>query len=308
MTFLSLRAKRAIKIGLAMTIVYGLAMRMDWANPKWAAMSVGMISLAGVGQSLNKATLRLVGTLVSAIMAFIYLSFFVQDRWALLAVLTVHIAICSYMITGKRGSYAWFVGGYVCLIISAGGHSSADQIFHTAVARSGETILGIVVYTLISVFIWPQKNQGAMEEAANKLFSTQVTLYDNCRNLLTGANKTTDPCPSMVQEAQLLSQFEQFLELGKTFMDITMLLIVYFLSYLMVSSHSYNSFKHISKAKTFQVLVGMVLLLMVVATEPQITLFVLAGTYVLSGPLLGLYKLLFKHDHVEKDKKMVKKV
>ncbi len=103
--------------------------------------------------------------------------------------------------------------------------------------------------------------------------------------------------------------FVQFLELDKSFMDITMLLIVYFLSYLMVSSHPYNSFKHISKAKTFQVLVGMVLLLMVVATEPQITLFVLAGTYVLSGPLLGFYKLLFKHDHVEKDdKKMVKKV
>ena len=116
------------------------------------------------------------------------------------------------------------------------------------------------------------------------------------------------PCPAAAMMIATSLLFVQFLDLDRSFMDITMLLIVYFLSYLMVSSHSYNSFKQISKAKTFQVLVGMVLLLMVVATEPQITLFVLAGTYVLSGPLVGLYKLLFKHDHAEKDKKMVKKV
>ncbi|MCD6389843.1 MAG: CDP-diacylglycerol--serine O-phosphatidyltransferase [Desulfobulbaceae bacterium] len=116
------------------------------------------------------------------------------------------------------------------------------------------------------------------------------------------------PCPAAAMMIATSLLFVQFLDLDRTFMDITMLLIVYFLSYLMVSSHPYNSFKHISKAKTFQVLVGMVLLLMVVATEPQITLFVFAGTYVLSGPLLGFYQLLFKRDHVEKDKKMVKKV
>jgi len=116
------------------------------------------------------------------------------------------------------------------------------------------------------------------------------------------------PCPAAAMMIATSLLFVQFLDLDRTFMDITMLLIVYFLSYLMVSSHPYNSFKQISKAKTFQVLVGMVLLLMVVATEPQITLFVLAGIYVMSGPLLGVYKLLFKHDRLEKDKERAEKV
>lgn len=216
MTVPSPRAKKAIKTGLAMTIVYGLAMRMGWATPHWAAMSVGMISLVTVGQSLNKATLRVAGTLVSATLAFIYLSLFVQDRWAMLAILTVHIGVCSYMITGKRGSYGWFVCGYVCLIISVGGHGSSDQIFHTAMARTGETVMGIMVYTLVSVFLWPQRSQGGMEEAASKLFSTQVTLYQGCRSLLTGAGKSADTGSLLTREAQLLTQFELALDAATT--------------------------------------------------------------------------------------------
>lgn len=102
------------------------------------------------------------------------------------------------------------------------------------------------------------------------------------------------PCPAAAMMIATSLLFVQFLAVDRKFMDISMLLMVYCLSYLMVSSHRYNSFKHISKAKTFQVLVGMVLLLIVVATEPQITLFCLSSIYVLSGPVLGLYSLLTK--------------
>ena len=90
------------------------------------------------------------------------------------------------------------------------------------------------------------------------------------------------------------------------YLDVGVLLMVYALSYLMVSSHHYQSFKQVSKAKTFQVMVFMVLILIVIATEPQVTLFLVGVLYVLSGPLAGVYRLLFKGKKTEeKQKKFV---
>lgn len=102
------------------------------------------------------------------------------------------------------------------------------------------------------------------------------------------------PCPAaagMVATTVLL--FHHF-GATDTVKHIAILLEVYVLSYLMVSNFRYLSFKHpeTSRAKTFQVLVAMVLLFIVIATEPPITLFGLGVIYTLSGPVGGLYRVL----------------
>ena len=67
MPTLSVNAKEAIKIALAMTIAYYVGLRLMWMNPTWAAISVGMICLPTAGQSLNKGVLRMAGTLIAAL-------------------------------------------------------------------------------------------------------------------------------------------------------------------------------------------------------------------------------------------------
>ncbi len=69
---------------------------------------------------------------------------------------------------------------------------------------------------------------------------------------------------------------------------VAILVLVYSISYLMVSGIPYFSFKRLRFAERhpFYSLVGFVLLLTVVAAEPPLTLFILFGLYALSGPLL----------------------
>ncbi|HIJ78864.1 MAG: CDP-diacylglycerol--serine O-phosphatidyltransferase [Desulfobulbaceae bacterium] len=116
------------------------------------------------------------------------------------------------------------------------------------------------------------------------------------KNVFTGL-----PCPAAGGMIAASVMFCTFFEITGLMKDIVMLIAVYGLSYLMVSSISYQSFKkpETDKAKKFQVLVGMVLLIMVLATEPKVTLFLLAAAYVLSGPLAAGY-------HLVKGKKPVK--
>lgn len=69
--------------------------------------------------------------------------------------------------------------------------------------------------------------------------------------------------------------------------SVAVLVAVYILSFLMVSSIPYPSFKHVTyiKAHPFQLLVAGVLLLVVVAIAPSIMLFALAAAFIGGGAL-----------------------
>ncbi len=118
-------------------------------------------------------------------------------------------------------------------------------------------------------------------------FNSQDT--NSAKNEFTGL-----PCPAAGGMIASSVMFCSFFEISGTLRNFIVLGTVYGLSYLMVSSVKYQSFKHAQtdRAKKFQVLVGLVLLIMVLATEPQVTLFILGAIYVLSGPLAAGYHLL----------------
>jgi CDP-diacylglycerol--serine O-phosphatidyltransferase len=68
--------------------------------------------------------------------------------------------------------------------------------------------------------------------------------------------------------------------------------MMYALSFLMVSSIDYLSFKefHIRDKKPFNVLVSVILIFIVIAYKPKIMLFLIALIYVLSGPIMTFYR------------------
>ena len=67
---------------------------------------------------------------------------------------------------------------YVCLIILLSDLDSSENMFESAVFRTVETVMGVVVYTLISVFLWPRTNLGAIRKSSAEL---AASLNDICR-------------------------------------------------------------------------------------------------------------------------------
>jgi len=116
------------------------------------------------------------------------------------------------------------------------------------------------------------------------------------------------PCPAAAAMVATFIMFCGFFSASESVKGLTMLALVYALSYLMVSSFRYMSFKHheTAKAKAFQVLVIMVLVIMVLATEPQITLFFLCLIYALSGPFGALYRLFHRHGQEEESPEVIR--
>jgi CDP-diacylglycerol--serine O-phosphatidyltransferase len=151
----------------------------------------------------------------------------------------------------------------------------------------------------IIAYLWTLVNYGRYGWLAAFLFVATTALRLARFNIQdTSANKDFIglPCPAAAGTIATTILFCGFMKISAESMGLLMLALVYGLSYLMVSSVPYLSFKkpEISRTRKFQVLVGLVLLLMVVASQPEVTLFVMAVLYIVSGPSVALYRLLAK--------------
>ena len=78
-----------------MTIAYGISLSQDWDRPYWAGFAVAFVSLASIGQSINKAALRMFGTLVAMVVALTFIALFAQERWAFILTLSVYAGFCA---------------------------------------------------------------------------------------------------------------------------------------------------------------------------------------------------------------------
>jgi uncharacterized membrane protein YccC len=212
MISLSTRTKESIKTGLAMTIAYGIALSMDWEKPYWAGFAVAMISLATAGQSLNKAALRMAGTLATTVVALIFIALFAQDRWLFMLFLSAYVGFCTYMMGGAKHKYFWHVCGFVCAVICMSAGPNSTRAFETAVLRAQETGLGIVVYSLVSILIWPVTSRADFEAAAGKLLATQKQLFRSYLDLVSDRREAGEAQALRAQEAQEQTRFGQLLD------------------------------------------------------------------------------------------------
>ena len=212
---LSRRAKEAIKTGLAMAIAFGIALHMDWEKPYWAGFAVAMISLSTAGASINKGAMRMLGTLVAIAVVFTFLAWFPQERWWFMAIVSLYVGFCAYMMTGRARQYFWFVSGFVCVVIAVDSSNSTGP-FQIAVERTQETGTGVLVYSLISMLLWPVGGRGALEDAVRKLFAVQGQLYRAYRGLMGGEGRPGDSRPQRIQELRTLKQAEALLNAAET--------------------------------------------------------------------------------------------
>ncbi|MGW8311677.1 MAG: CDP-diacylglycerol--serine O-phosphatidyltransferase [Desulfuromonadales bacterium] len=102
------------------------------------------------------------------------------------------------------------------------------------------------------------------------------------------------PIPSAA--AMVASCVLLFYHLGGsgTIKKVSVVVLIYILAYLMVSNHSYNSFKdpELVKRQPFSFLVLAIILIIVIVAQPEIMLFSIASVYAISGPVSSLMKSL----------------
>jgi uncharacterized membrane protein YccC len=213
---LSRKAKEAIKTGLAFALVYGIALQSGWLNPYWAGFAVVFISLQTAGESIHKGLNRMIGTIPAAFAAIVILALAAQNRWIFMLLASAWVFFTTYMsLRSRNNTYLWTVAGFVCLVLVSTGASTSEGLFEHVVFRVVETAMGITVYTLVSVFLWPVTNAGEIKKACKGLMAAQSSICRDGRErmkAMTAASATPEKWPELhQQELEQLSRLAQVL-------------------------------------------------------------------------------------------------
>ncbi len=147
----------------------------------------------------------------------------------------------------------------------------------------------------ILAFMWGLQDYGRLGWLAAFLYVATTALRLARFNTLSQSSNGSArdyflglPCPSAAAVLATSVLLCQYVGIFGPVRHVAVLIMVYGLSFLMVSNVRYHSFKEVRwlQQHPFSGMVVLILAIMVVAMEPKVTLFVLIGTYVISGPVL----------------------
>lgn len=154
---LSPQTRYAIKTALSLTLAYLLPMAMGWPQPQTAATTVMLIAATGmVSESLQKGVLRVMGTVLGAVIGLSLIALFPQDRMVYLIVASLVVAFVIYLYGAYQGdSTVFMLTAVVTLMVFNGG--DAEGAFIYGMDRAFMTAFGVVIYTLVASTLWPVK-------------------------------------------------------------------------------------------------------------------------------------------------------
>ncbi len=180
------KQKFAIKVSLSIVLAYLLPFSQGWKllpsvydlqYAYIAAITVMIIASAGpVSESFYKGAMRLAGVLIGAVIGLVLIALFPQDRMSYLVILSITVTIVLYMLRAFKGDHSVFmlIALNMMLVFQDG---EVDDVFLYGVERAYMTAFGVVVYSAVSVFLWPVNLEDDSEEKAGALSSQQLKLF-----------------------------------------------------------------------------------------------------------------------------------
>ncbi|SFV58452.1 hypothetical protein MNB_SV-6-1739 [hydrothermal vent metagenome] len=174
---ISQKAKYAIKSALSLALVYLISFYQGWSNISTAAITVMIIAINGpVYESVTKGIYRVIGTIIGAIIGIALIAIFPQERAIYLIVLSIFATFILYLARAYRGDYTIFMLSVVTMM-GMFQNGKVDNLLIMAIDKTLMTIFGIVIYSIVAIFIWPVRSKNNTVELAKSLLAMQKNLF-----------------------------------------------------------------------------------------------------------------------------------
>ena len=130
-----------------------VAFTFNLDQPYWALLTVFIVSQPlQSGQVLAKSLYRIIGTVIGAGMALLFVALFAQERVLFLGALALWIGLCAFGSQYARNfaAYSFVLSGYTVAIVGIPGALDAGNAFYIATGRVTEVCLGIIVAATVN--------------------------------------------------------------------------------------------------------------------------------------------------------------
>jgi len=135
------------------------------------AVTVMIIATAeNFKSSLQKGMLRVLGTLLGAVLGIGLIALFPQDRMIYLSLLSVFVTFFLYLARAYRGDKTVFMLSAMTMMLVFNG-GDVDDAFLFGVNRTVMTVFGIVIYTFITIFLFPKTIEKPSVKSEKKSFA-----------------------------------------------------------------------------------------------------------------------------------------
>ncbi|WP_428450354.1 FUSC family protein [Photobacterium nomapromontoriensis] len=175
---MSEKFKFACRVAVSLTLAYLIPMALGWNQPSTAATTVMLIaSIGSRKESLTKGTLRVLGTIAGGIIGLLLVGLFAQDRLLYMLSVSITITLIFYI----RSAYLkdptlFMLTGVMVLMMYNGG--DAEGAFLYGIDRTFMTVFGVVIYTLVGLFLFPPKVERNLQQLAVQLAAAQAKLFE----------------------------------------------------------------------------------------------------------------------------------
>ncbi len=159
----------------------------------------------------------------------------------------------------------------------------------------------------LMIYLWALKPLGRIGWLAAFLFMTcgalRLARFNTQTGAISGEYFIGLPIPAAAGMAASTVLFCHRFDIAGNANPVVIIVMLYMLAFLMVSTIKYNSFKKNSelfRKMNFNVLVTVILVLIFIAAQPPIALFLLGLAYVASGPIITIrYHKLIKQKEAD---------
>src|SRR6516162_7365969 len=130
-----------------------VAFTFNLDQPYWALLTVFIVSQPLQSrQVLAKSLYRIIGTVIGAAVALLFVALFAQERVLFLGALALWIGVCAFGSQYARNfaAYSFVLSGYTVAIVGIPGALDAGNAFYIATGRVTEVCLGIIVAATVN--------------------------------------------------------------------------------------------------------------------------------------------------------------
>ncbi len=181
---LSVENRAAIRTAVASLIAILLAFAFHLEKPYWSGMSVVIVANVYAGNIVDKAFMRILGTIIGAILGYFVARFVANSFFLYLLVSFFIVTLAVYYHTFSRFGYAYILGALSAFIVIADIPINANHAFFIAVWRPVEIGLGVLVASVCAFVLLPNFVHDKVKTEVNALFLEARHLINNLHQLL----------------------------------------------------------------------------------------------------------------------------
>ena len=144
-----------------------VAFTFNLDEPYWALLTVFIVAQPRQsGQVFAKSFYRMVGTVIGAAVALLFVGLFAQERVLFLGGLAIWIGVCAFGSQCARNfaAYSFILSGYTVAIVGIPGALDAGNAFYIATGRVTEACLGIIAAATVNRIVLPSSLEHAAAE------------------------------------------------------------------------------------------------------------------------------------------------